>query len=433
MMIIAFLLIVLGLVLGVPVPFTFLGVAAYLVFALELDPTFLLPYASSEIRSVVLLAIPLFIMIGGITFQSGMGSTLVKWVDVVFGKVRGGLGVVSIVSCAVFGSISGSALATLSAIGSIMFPQLHANGYPKGYSAALLSSACVLGLYIPPSALMILFAWTGGQSVLACFLATVVPGIILIILLSIVNFVMLRNVKEIHVREKSPIKEDIKLFGQRGYRAAPAMMLPVIILGGIYGGIMTPTEAAAVSVLYAIPVGIFVYKGLTVRKLLDTFVSTATSTGVIMLMMFAMMMLSRVFIMEDLPHTILDYLTAVSDEKIVLLLMLNVFMILIGMLMDDVSGVLLSTPILLPVAQLIGVHPIHFAAILAINLGMGNVTPPTAPLLFLGAKLGDSNVSDMLKPTLYLILFAWLPTLLLTTYVPGLAMFLPGLILGISY
>ncbi len=146
-----------------------------------------------------------------------------------------------------------------------------------------------------------------------------------------------------------------------------------------------------------------------------------------------MMMLSRVFIMENLPRTILGHLTAISENEIVLLIMLNIFMIIIGMIMDDVSAVLLTTPILLPVAILIGIHPIHFAAILGVNLKMGNVTPPTAPLLYLSAKLGNSNVSEMIVPSTYMILFGWLPTLIITTYVPEVAMFLPRIILGISY
>ncbi len=430
---IAFLLIIVGLIIGIPVPFTFLGVSAFLIFTLNLDPSFLLPYAFREVSSVVLLTIPLFILIGGLMEKGGIGSTLVDWVDVFVGKIRGGLGIVAIVSCAIFGSVTGSAVATCSAIGSIMFPQLQANGYPRGYCAALIANAAVIGILIPPSAIMILYAWIGGQSVLACFLATVVPGIILVILLSIINIIMLRKNKNIKIRGKSSIKADFKLFGKKGYRAIPALLMPVIVLGGIYGGFMTPTEAGAVGVVYAIPVGFLIYKGLTGRKFFDSLVSTATTTGVIMLMLFAMMMLSRVFIMENLPRTILGHLTAISENEIVLLIMLNIFMIIIGMIMDDVSAVLLTTPILLPVAILIGIHPIHFAAILGVNLKMGNVTPPTAPLLYLSAKLGNSNVSEMIVPSTYMILFGWLPTLIITTYVPEVAMFLPRIILGISY
>ncbi len=426
------LIIILGLAFGVPVPFTFLGTAAYLIFALGLDPSFLIPYAARQIDTVVILAIPLFIMIGGVMEKGGIGDVLVGWVDVFVGKIKGGLGVVSIVSCAVFGSVTGSAVATCSAIGSIMFPQLHANGYSKGYSAALIASSSVIGILIPPSAIMILYAWIGGQSVLACFLSTVIPGIILIILKSIINFVMLRNDPNIVVREKSTFKEDIKLFGKKGVKSIPAMLMPVIVLGGIYGGYMTPTEAAAVGLIYAIPVGFWIYKGLTIRKFVDTLTSTATITGIIMIMLFAMMMLSRVFIMEDLPYMILNLLTSISENKLVILLLLNVFMIIIGMLMDDISAVLLTTPIILPVAVLIGVHPVHFAAIVGVNLGLGNITPPTAPLLYLGASLGNSNTAAMLKPLLYLILFGWIPTLLITTYVPEVALFLPKLILGIN-
>ncbi len=427
---IALLIIILALPLGLPVPFCFMLATAFMVVVQGYDPSFLLPYGFSQMSSIVLLAIPLFIMVGGMMDKGGIGTSLVNLVDVVVGRLRGGLGVVAVVSSAVFGSISGSAAATISCIGSIMFPRMRENGYPMGHSAALVSCAAPLGLLIPPSSQMILYAWVGQQSVLACFLATVGPGILLMILLSILNLIMLRNNTEIRVTEPMPLKKKISVFGIRGGKALPGLFMPIIVLGGIYGGIMTPTEAAAVAVLYSIPVGFLIYRGLNRKNFISVIVSTATTTGVVMLMMYCIMMLSRIFIMEHLPARILVFLSAVSENKYMILLMMNIFMIIIGMIMDDVSAMLLCTPVLLPVAISIGVSPIHFAAIIGVNLGMGNVTPPTAPTLYFGARIAFTPTSSTMKPALVFIAFAWLPTLMAVTYFPELALWLPRLVLG---
>jgi len=361
--------------------------------------------------------------------KGGIGDKLVDVVDTIAGRIRGGLGIVTVVTCAIFGAVSGSSSATVSCIGSIMMPKLKKAGYPVGHVAALLANAGVLGILIPPSMLMILYAWMGNQSVLACFLAAFVPGLIVTALLSIVNLVLLRNNKDIEVKPSEDIVTTAKLFTVKSAKASPALMMPVIILGGIYGGIMTPTEAAAVAVLYAIPVAMFIYRGLKFKNLMQTLIESATTTGVIMAMMFAVMILSRLYIMENLPEQIMNVLTSISDNKMVIMLMINVFLVIMGMLMDDVSGILLGTPILLPLVTQLGVDPIHFAAIMGVNLGMGNVTPPTAPLLYLSGRISGAQVNQMLKPTMYLIIFAWLPTLLLTTYVPEISLGLVNLLM----
>lgn len=427
---IALLLIIVTLLLGLPVPFCFMLSTTFMVITHGYDPSFLLPYGFSQMSSIVLLAIPLFIMVGGMMDRGGIGTSLVNFVEVFVGRIKGGLGVVAVVSCAVFGSISGSCAATLSCIGSIMFPRLREKGYPMGHSAALVSCAAPLGLLIPPSSQMILYAWVGQQSVLACFLATVGPGIVLTILLSVLNLIMLRNDSTVQVSPRITSREKAELFRDRGKRAAPALFMPFIVLGGIYGGIMTPTEAAAVAVLYSIPVGFWIYRGLNRKNFVEVIIETATTTGVVMLMMYCIMMLSRIYVQERLPDLIMNFLTAVSDNRNIILFMINIFMIIIGMIMDDVSAMLLCTPILLPVVTTLGVHPVHFAAIIGTNLGMGNVTPPTAPTLYFGGRMAKTPVSQMMKPALVFIVLAWLPTLLAVTYLPELALWLPRLVLG---
>jgi len=416
--IIALFLIIITLLFGLPVPFCFMLSTTFMVITMGYDPSFLLPYSFSQMSSIVLLAIPLFILVGGMIDKGKIGIPLVNFVDVFVGRIKGGLGVVSVVSCAVFGAISGSCAATLSCIGSIMFPRLREAGYPMGHAAALVSCAAPLGLLIPPSSQMILYAWIGQQSVLACFLATVGPGLLLTALLSIINVILLRNDPNIHISKPVDSKTFFKMLGHRGKKATPALFMPFIILGGIYGGIMTPTEAAAVAVLYSIPVGFFIYKGLNRKNFFEVIVETATTTGVVML------------VQEHLPSMIMSFLTSVSTNKYTILFMLNIFMIIIGMIMDDVSAMLLCTPILLPVIISLGVSPIHFAAIIGVNLGMGNVTPPTAPTLYFGARMANTPVSQMMKPALIFIIFAWLPTLLAVTYLPEMALWLPRLVLG---
>ena len=415
-----------ALMMGIPIPFAFFASTLTIVTLGGYDITFLPPYGYAKAGSIILIAIPLFVMAGSFMEKGGIGESLINLIDCFVGRIKGGLGAVMVLSCAVFGSVCGSGMATLSCIGSIMLPRMYAAGYPRGISSALISSACLLGLLIPPSLSMLLYAWAGGQSVLACFLSTLIPGLILIVLLSAVNFWLLRNDKNIIIPERIPMKENIKRIRTCSVRAIPALIAPFIILGGIYGGLMTPTEAAAAAVVYSAPVGYWIYKGLKKPgALLNCMIESITTAGVIMMMLFSVMILCRLYIMENVPRMIMQLLLSVSSNPTVLIMLVNVFMVIIGMFMDDTSAILLSTPILLPVVTQLGIHPVHFAAILGVNLGMGCVTPPTTPFLFLGSRVGKAPVTEMLGPTFCFIAFAWIPLLILTTYIPGLALFLP--------
>jgi len=412
--------------IGVSIPFAFGAVVMYFYFMFGGSPATTIAVGYSSINSLVLLAIPLFIIAGGVIERGKIGDALVNFINLFIGGVKGGLGMVAVIACAIFGSISGSCAATLSCIGSVMMPKLRAAGYDEGVATALLVNAGPLGLLIPPSSIQILYAWSGGVSVLACFLSTVVPGLILATLLCIINVFYSRKNANIIVT-----KNTVKMFSLDGLKttktAAPALLFPIIVLGGIYSGVMTPTEAAAVSIIYAIPVGIYIYKGMGWKDLRSIFISTGTTTGVVMVMLLVIMIVSRYFVMVDLPGMLSDFLMSISENKYMILFMCNIFMIIIGMLMDDVSGILLCTPLLLPLMTEIGVSPVHFAAIIGVNLGMGNVTPPTAPLLYLGCRMTGASLNATLSPTLVMLAFAWLPTLFLTTYIPEIALFFPRL------
>lgn|SRR5699024_5699728 len=433
-MILGFSIIVLiaTLVLGVAVPLAFVASTIFIVIGYGVDSSFLLPYGISKVNSVIILTIPLFIMAGTLMNSGGIGKKLVDAVEKFVGTIKGGLAIVTVVSCAIFGAISGSSSATLTAIGSIMSDKLRENGYPDGFVGALLAASGILGILIPPSMIMILYAWSGNVSVLACFLAAAVPGVILTIGMSIFSVIYLRGDSNVKVYEKSELK--LKIEEEKKIRkmnrepgSLPAVIMPIIVLGSIYTGILTPTESAAVSVVYAVVIGIFVYKVLDFQTIKSSFIKASITTGVIILMLVCIQLLARLYIMYNLPQYILSFLLSITKNKTIIMFLINIFMIILGMLMDDTSATLLATPILLPVVTQIGIDPIHFAAILGVNLGMGNITPPTAPLLYLSSRITGTNVKSMLKPTILFIVCCWLPVLLLVTYFPTVATWLPRL------
>lgn len=424
--VIALLILLVCMVIGVPIPLSFLASAGFLCLIGGVNPTMLMIYGFNTTNSILLLTIPLFVLAGAIIDKGGIGEKLVGSVEKLVGKFKGGIGVVTIVSCAVFGAVSGSSSATVSCIGSIMTPRLKESGYSDGTIGALLASSGVLGILIPPSMLMIIYAWAAGVSVLACFLATVLPGILLVILFSVINIYWARHNPNLKTFNHLVSKAE-KASQKKEKSAIPALLMPVIILGTIYGGVLTCTEAAAISVIYATLVGFLYYKKMDIKCFKAALVQAGRTAGVIMAMLFAVQILSRLYVSQNLPDMILGFLTSISTNKNIILLMINIFMVIIGMLMDDCSGTILVTPILLPIMIELGISPIHFAAILGVNIGMGNVTPPTAPLLYLGGRIAGAEVKDMLKPTFQLIGFAWLPTLIVTTYIPQFATFLPVL------
>ena len=423
-----FLLLCLLLVIGVSVPMAFGAVLMLIAVFGGHDVSGFLPTGHWKLNTVILLAIPLFILAGSIMERGKIAAPLIDLLQLLVGRVRGGLSAAAVVACAVFGSISGSAAATLTCIGSIMMPHLRRANYPEGTASALIVAACPLGLLIPPSASQILYAWVTQQSVLKCFLSTVVPGLILVVLLCIVNFFLVRGVPDLRLAERP--QRFRRELGVRSWRAFPALVMPAFILGGIYGGIMTPTEAAGAAVIYAIPIGFFVYKGLDRRNFWLGIREASVTIGVVMVMVFMVLIVSRFLIFEDIPGLAKSLVYSVSENPVVILLMVNLVMILIGMVMDDISGLLLSAPLLLPIVTSVGMDPIHFAAVLGVNLGMANITPPTAPLLYLGARVTGAPVNRMMKPVLIMIFFAWLPTLMITTFAPSVALWLPGLFFG---
>ncbi|MCI6639371.1 MAG: TRAP transporter large permease [Pygmaiobacter massiliensis] len=429
-LLITFIILLILLLSGVPVPFSFGGAIIYLVAVLGADPFALFSTSYTQVSTVTLIAIPMFIMAGGIMEKGKIGGALVNWISIFIGRLKGGLAVVTVVTSAVFGAICGSGAATLSCIGSIVAPQMKERKYPIHIAAAAACCAAPLGLLIPPSTMQIMLAWMMNVSVLACFLSTVIPGIILTILLSVVSAFLLRNDKNIIYEEKRTGMVWVNEFRHRTVSAVPALIMPIIILGGIYSGVMTASESAAVAVAYSIPVAMFVYRKLNLKGLAACVRDTSCTAGVCMCMVAIVCMLSRLLTQAGIPQTVMEALLKVSDNKYVILLMINVFLVILGMIMDDTSAILLSVPILYPLIKELGISPYQFSALVGVNIGMGNITPPSAPFLYLSARIFKTDASKVMKPVLYMLLFGYLPVLILVTYVPAVSLWLPKLIMG---
>ena len=424
--------IVVLLLAEVPVAFAF-GIGAVLFSVVSgRDIAYLLPSAFWLAGGFALLALPLFILAGSLMGTSGISDRLIQFVNAFVGRLKGGLGAVTIITCALFGAISGSGASAIAAIGSIMIPKMVDEGYPRGHATALVGCSSVLALLIPPSIPMIVFALTGGLSVAACFLSTIIPGVLITFIYCILNFIYLRNVPTIKLAPKITAREQMRDITVSTGRATFALLMPLIILGGIYSGTFTPTEAAAVALVYTLPVGFFIYRGLNLRTMANALVRGCVNTGAIMMVLFFLFIMSRAMVLEQIPSALAEFLLSISENKLVVLAMINVLLLLIGMLVDDVSGGILAAIILMPVIQKIGVHPIHFAAIVGTNLGLGNITPPCAPLLYMAGAVGKVPLNRYIGPTMKFIVFGHLPIVFVVTYLPELGLFLPRLLLGIE-
>jgi len=429
--IIGFTLVFVLICIGVPIAMAFGLLAVFLTLWFHIDPSFLMPVMFIKIRSVVILAGPLFILMGGIIHLSGLASRLVDLVNAAMGRVKGSLGGVAVVTLAIFGSITGAISAGIACIGTIVIPKMEEMGYPRGYATALIACAGVLGQLIPPSVPMIFYALLTGTSIPAVWLSSAAPGIVVMITYVILNYFMSRNFPLV-MPPKLPLKEQVKMTVTALYRGIPILLMPVLILGGVYGGITTPTEAAAVAVVYIFIVAFLFYKSFTWRQLGRTIYQAGATAGVILVMLFFILVTSRVLVVQGIPQQMANWVTETMKSRALVLFMVNVIMLVMGMLMDDLSGTLLAATVLYPIVAGVGVSPIHFAAIVGVNLGLGCTTPPCAPMLFLAGRIGNCPAQEYMKPALILMFAGQLPALVLTTYWPDLSLFLPRLMGYIS-
>ncbi len=415
------------LMLSVPLPFCFGGALMFMSIFGDLSMKSMMLWGFNQMTSSVLLASPLFILAGTLMSGSGIAKSLLDFVDIFIGRIKGGLGVVCAVTCAIIGAISGSGFTGVAATGPIMIPRMVEQGYPRGYATALVTVSSILGLLIPPSVIMIIYGWVTETSILACFLSTVGPGLLITALFSIINLVWAKKF-DLTLESSIAIKQKRREILPRTWKALPALMMPVIILGGIYGGVFTPTEAAAVAAVYSLPVGFLIYKGLKLGNFYEIIRESASTVGSIMVMIIFCLMLSQTYVMLKVPQAIVEIVFNFTQNRFILLFLVNIVLFISGMIVNDITGMILLAPLLLPLVSHLGVTPVHFAAIMGVNLAMGGVTPPYASILYLGMRIGKCEFAQILKPTMIFLLVGYLPIVFLTTYWPPLVTFLPTLL-----
>lgn len=423
------LILVLLLVLGIPLPYCFVGAFLFMVASCNLNLLSLLVWGVSQMTSLTLIAGPVFILCGTILTAGKITDKILDVTNLLFNKIKGGLGLIVIVTCGFLGAISGSSFTGVAAVGPSLQPRMEKAGYPKGYAAALIASSTILGVLIPPSVAMIIYGWCTNTSVLACFLSTVVPAIILMFFMGTINILDAKkfcNDPGKAAADKPVCKADIrkKNFHQV-VGAVPALFLPVLILGGIYGGIFTACEAACIATVFALLISFFIYRTMKLKDLGPALRKSGSSIGAIMTMIFFCLMLSQSYVMLDLPRSIVNFFMGITDSKIVVLLMINVFLIIIGMVVNDTTAIVLCAPILLPICQAYGISSVQLAAIMVVSLGFGGLTPPYASVLYLAMRVCNVKFEEIMKPTLKFLVYAYFPTVLLTTYISFLSTWLP--------
>ncbi|BAL00915.1 putative transporter [Oscillibacter valericigenes Sjm18-20] len=359
-----------------------------------------------------------------VTTDKGIGRAVVvkTHTNLVYREANGKVQV----TCAIIGAISGSGFTGVAATGPIMIPRMVEQGYPRGFATALVTVSPVLGLLIPPSAIMIIYGWITETSILACFLSTVGPGLLVMFLFCFINMLSCRKF-DLTLMPPMPIREKVQVTGKRFFTAIPALLMPIIILGGIYGGAFTPTEAAAVAALYSIPVGLWVYRAMKLKDVKKMTFDSICSIGSIMIMIVFCLMLSQTFVMLKVPQALIEIIFGLTTNKTLILILMNLFLFLVGMIVNDSTGMLLCAPLLLPLVQQLGISPVQFAAIMGVNLAMGGVTPPYASILYLGMRIGKCEFSEILTPTMKLLIFGYVPVVFLTSFWPDLSLFLPRL------
>ena len=410
------------LALGVPIAFS-IGISAMLTMLVSIPsiPAFttLSQRMITGLDSFALLAIPFFILAGQIMNRGGIANRLIDFAKVLVGMLPGGLAYVNIIACMLFGAISGSAVAAASAIGGIMNPRMVDEGYSRPFSAAVNITSSTTGLVIPPSNILIVYSLaSGGVSIAALFLAGYIPGIIAGLALMLVSGYYA-------YRKKYPVGDRVKLKEAfiKFLDAIPSLLLLVVVIGGIVAGIFTATEASAVAVLYTLVLA-FIYKEVTVKDVPDILLKTVNTTAIVMLLIGTSMGMSWVMSFENIPQNVTEVLLTISDNKIVILLIINLILLFVGIFMDMTPAVLIFTPIFLPVVTELGMDPTHFGIIMVLNLCIGLCTPPVGSVLFVGCGVANISISKVIKPLLPLFI-AMIVALILVTYIPELSLWLP--------
>ena len=412
------------LLIGLPVFFGMLAAPGILLMlnGQERDLTLLYRNLYNGMDSFPLMAIPFFMLAGELMNRGGITLRLVEFAQALMGHFRGGLAHVNILSSMLFAGLSGSAVADTSALGSMLIPAMEKQGYPRRFAAAITAASSVIGPIIPPSGIMIIYAYVMGESVAALFLAGIVPGIL-------VGVGLMIAVKVMADRYDFPIAAPHQSWGQRGQASLKAffpLMTPVIILGGILGGVFTPTEAAAVAAVYALVISLFVLRTMKIAELPDVLGRAALTSAVVLLLVGAAMSFKTVISLSQTPQMMADWILTLTADPLILLLMINLFLFVVGMFLDAGPAIIILAPILGPVFTGMGVDSVHFAIIMCVNLTVGLATPPMGLVLFVASAVSGEKVMTIARAILPFLLVEVL-VIFLITYVPAISMTIPRL------
>jgi tripartite ATP-independent transporter DctM subunit len=413
------------LAIGVPVAFS-IGIASTLTLLVSVDfapaVTTIAQRLGTGLDSFTLLAIPFFILAGQFMNKGGIAERLINLAKALVGMFPGGLAYVNVLSAMLFGSISGSAVAATSAVGSFMAPQMKKQGYDPGYSAAINITSSTTGLLIPPSNILIVYSLaSGGVSIAALFLAGYIPGALTGMLIMLVaGYYAIR--RKYPVNDRVPLGEVVRIFG----RALPSLLMIIIVIGGIIAGIFTATEASAIAVLYAFILAFFVYREIKPSEFFSVVLSSCNTTAIVALLIGTSMGMSWVMAYENIPQFVTSGLLTISDNPFIILIVINMILLAVGVFMDMTPAVLIFTPIFLPVAMELGMDPVHFGIMMILNLSVGLCTPPVGTVLFVGCSVAGLSITQLVRPLIPFFL-AMVVALALVTYFEGLSLFLPRL------
>lgn len=411
------------LLIGVPVAFC-LGIASIAtVLYMGLPPVVVFQQMNSGMNAFAMMAIPFFIYAGDLMIRGGIAERLIQMAASLVGHLRGGLGQVNVVTCTLFGGISGSAVADASAVGGLMIPQMKKRGYDADYAVNVTANAAIIALLIPPSHNMIIYSLSAGGnlSIADLFTAGILPGLMLCGALMVAAWAV--AVQRGYPREAFP---GFAAVGRYVVLALPGILLIGIIFGGVRSGVFTATESSCVAVVYAILVTILVYRQLTWTAFVEATLGAVRTTAMVLLVIGAAGSFGWLMAFLQVPQAMITAMKAISDNPIVILLMINIILLVLGTFMDMAPMIIICTPIFLPVVKAFGVDPIHFGVILILNAGIGLNTPPVGSVQFVACAIGRISIGESMR-TIWPFYGASVAVLLLVTYVPGISLWLPRL------